>query len=213
MKELLNHTVFTPKIIRILALISVLGGLVACGTTPPETDSAVPPSDSTATPAPTSPEPTANSAASDEKPTQTAQIYWLKNTGTKLELAPVEVSVKADANNPDAVLKGAFEQLLSPSSSAEVVNANAIPAGTQLKSVAVKGDGIYVDLSSEFADGGGSAGIVGRLAQVLYTATSLDSTAAVWILVDGQPLTTLGGEGLEIPQPLTRENFQEQFEL
>lgn len=209
MKELLNHTVFTPKIIRILALISVLGGLVACGNT--TTDSTSPPSESTATPAPTSPEPTANSAASDEKPTQTAQIYWLKDTGTKLELAPVEVSVKADANNPDAVLKGAFEQLLSPSSSTEVVN--AIPTGTQLKSVAVKGDGIYVDLSSEFAEGGGSAGIVGRLAQVLYTATSLDSTAAVWIRVDGQPLTTIGGEGIEIPQPLTRENFQEQFEL
>ncbi|HIK33193.1 MAG TPA: GerMN domain-containing protein [Oscillatoriales cyanobacterium M4454_W2019_049] len=211
MKELLNHTVFTPKIIRILALILALGGLVACGNTTSSTDSTSAPSESTATPAPTSPEPTANSAASDEKNTQTAQIYWLKDTGTKLELAPVEVSVKADANNPDEVLKGAFEQLLSPSSSTEVVN--AIPTGTQLKSVAVKGDGIYVDLSSEFAEGGGSAGIVGRLAQVLYTATSLDSTAAVWIRVDGKPLTTIGGEGIEIPQPLTRENFQEQFEL
>ncbi|HIK49371.1 MAG TPA: GerMN domain-containing protein [Oscillatoriales cyanobacterium M59_W2019_021] len=211
MKELLNHTVFTPKIIRILALILALGGLVACGNTTSSTDSTSAPSESTATPPPASPEPTANSAASDEKNTQTAQIYWLKDTGTKLELAPVEVSVKADANNPDVVLKGAFEQLLSPSSSAEVVN--AIPTGTQLKSVAVKGDGIYVDLSSEFAEGGGSAGIVGRLAQVLYTATSLDSTAPVWIRVDGKPLTTIGGEGIEIPQPLTRENFQEQFEL
>jgi spore germination protein GerM len=225
MKELFNHTVFNQKVVRILALILVLGSLTACGNTTSSTDSAPTTSETspasggdrsasepTTTPPKTTPDTTTNSPASDEKPTKTAQIYYLKDTGTKLEPVPISVSVKADANDPNSVLKAAFDRLLSPSPS-DPQFVSAIPPGTQIRSVAVKGDGIYVDLSSEFAKGGGSAGIIGRLAQVLYTASSLDSNAAVWIQVDGEPLTSIGGEGLEIPQPLTRQTFQEQFDL
>ncbi|MGC1196880.1 MAG: GerMN domain-containing protein [Geitlerinemataceae cyanobacterium] len=219
MKDLFNHTVFTQKFVRILALIAVLGSLTACGNTTSSTDPAPGSTETdrsapeTTTTAPkTTPDITENQAASDGKPTQTAQAYYLRDTGTNLEPVPVSVSVKANANDADAVLKAAFDRLLSPSSS-DPQFVSAIPPNTQLRSLAVKGDGIYVDLSSEFTEGGGSAGIIGRLAQVLYTASSLDSTAAVWILVDGEPLTSMGGEGLEVPQPITRQNFQEQFEL
>lgn len=225
MKELLNHTVFTQKVVRILALISVLGCLSACGNTTsstapaPTTGETTPASgsdrsasESTTTPSKTTADTAANPAASDGKPTQAAQIYWLKDTGSKLEPVSVSVSVKANANDPNSLLKAAFDQLLSSTSSDPQLG-TSIPPGTQLRSVAIKSDGIYVDLSSEFAQGGGSAGIIGRLAQVLYTASSLDSKAAVWIRVDGEPLTSIGGEGIEIPQPLTRQNFQEQFEL
>jgi spore germination protein GerM len=216
MHEPLNHTVFTQKLLRILALISVWGSLAACGnttssnapvSTTPERSSSAPKTPSSKTTSET----TANSAASDEKPTQTVQVYWLKDTGTKLEPVPVSASVKTNAKDPNSVLKAAFEQLLSAPSDPQFVN--AIPKGTQVRTITVKGDGIYVDLSPEFAQGGGSAGIIGRLAQVLYTATSLDSQAAVWIRIDGKPLTSIGGEGIEIPQPMTRQNFQEQFEL
>jgi spore germination protein GerM len=225
MKELSNHTVFNQKVVRILAFISVLGSLTACGNTTsstapsPTTSETAPASGSdrsvsepTTTPPKTTPDVSANSAASDGKPTQTAQVYYLKDTGTKLEPVPVSVSVKTDTNDPHSVLKASFDRLLSPTSS-DPQFVSAIPPGTKLRSIAVKGDGIYVDLSSEFTQGGGSAGIIGRLAQVLYTASSLDSQAAVWIKVDGEPLTSIGGEGIEIPQPLTRDNFKEQFEL
>jgi len=49
-----------------------------------------------------------------------------------------------------------------------------------------------------------------RVAQVLYTATSLQPNAKVWIDIEGKPLEVLGGEGLLLEQPLTgklRENF------
>lgn len=139
----------------------------------------------------------------------TAQIYLLRDTGKNLELVPKPIEV--NAKQPNAVLEAAFQQLLAGSGDAKV--SNTIPAGTKLRSLKVQDDGIHIDLSQEFATGGGSASMSGRLAQVIYTATTLDAKANVWIEVEGKPLELLGGEGLEISQPMTRQSFQENFTL
>jgi spore germination protein GerM len=47
--------------------------------------------------------------------------------------------------------------------------------------------------------------------QVLYTATSIDPNAKVWLSVGGKPLDTLGGEGLLLEQPMTRDRFKQDF--
>lgn len=141
---------------------------------------------------------------------QTAQIYWLRDTGTNTELVPTAVSV--NSNQPSAVLEAAFEELLTgPTANNNVTS--TIPQGTQLRSLRVQNNEIYVDLSSDFTSGGGSTSMSGRLAQVVYTATSLNPDARVWINVDGQKLEYLGGEGLELDQPLTRQSIQANFPL
>ncbi|MBK4732750.1 GerMN domain-containing protein [Oxynema sp. CENA135] len=162
------------------------------------------------------PSPTATVAPQTETPAtltteaQKVEIYLLKDTGTEFQLESTPVSVEASAE-PDALLRAAFERLFSQSG--EVRGFSAIPPETKLLGISVKDNGVFVDLSAEFTSGGGSSSMMGRLGQIVYTATSLNPNAPVWISVGGEPLELLGGEGLEIPQPITREIFDREFSL
>ncbi len=141
--------------------------------------------------------------------TTTAKIYLLKDTGRNLELVPLPVEV--NAKQPNEILTAAFNNLLTSAENATA--SSTIPQGTKLRSLKILDDGIHVDLSTEFTTGGGSASMIGRLAQVIYTATTLQPEAKVWIDVEGKPLEILGGEGLEIERPMTRQSFEENFTL
>ncbi|MEG4576199.1 GerMN domain-containing protein [Microcoleus sp. N3A4] len=141
---------------------------------------------------------------------QTVQVYWVKDASGKFEGVPTKVAVK-QADKPDATLQAAFNSLLTGPKDATV--SSEIPRGTKLRSLSVKNDGVYVDLSAEFTSGGGSTSMTGRLGQVIYTATSLKPNTPVWISVEGKPLELLGGEGLEVAQPSTRQSFDKNFPL
>ena len=139
----------------------------------------------------------------------TTSIYLLKDTGKNLELVPLPIEVNTD--QPNTVLTAAFNSLLTNINNGTA--SSTIPEGTKLRSIKILDDGIHVDLSTEFTTGGGSASMTGRLAQVIYTATTLQPEAKVWIDVEGKPLEILGGEGLEIERPMTRQSFEENFSL
>jgi hypothetical protein len=47
-----------------------------------------------------------------------------------------------------------------------------------------------------------------RVGQVVYTATQFPSVTSVRFAIDGQPLTVLGGEGLELDKLGTREALE-----
>jgi spore germination protein GerM len=137
------------------------------------------------------------------------QTYWLKDTGTRLELVAKPLALDPNLT-PEQKLQQAFaEQLSNPA--LPTSTSNAIPPGTRLLDLKIKSDGIHLDLSAEFSQGGGSAAMIGRLAQVVYTATSLNPDAALWINVDGKPLELLGGEGLMVDQPMTRQLMAESL--
>ncbi|MFQ4138435.1 GerMN domain-containing protein [Nodosilinea sp. PGN35] len=142
----------------------------------------------------------------------TGQVYWLKDEGTGFVLVPQAITVAADAS-PSEQIAAAFSNLLSKSGDPSQQAFTTIPEQTQLLDASVEADGVHVDLSSDFETGGGSAAMMGRLGQVIYTATAFDPAAPVWISVDGKPLTVLGGEGLEVTQPMTRSDFDEDFGL
>ena len=140
------------------------------------------------------------------------ESYWLTISGAEISLVPQPLNVEPDAE-PDVVLRTALETLLAgPKQSTD--NVTSIPGGTRLLSLKVFPEGIYVDLSSEFSRGGGSSSMTTRVAQILYTATSLESGAGVFLSIEGQPLdetSPLGGEGLLLSQTLTRAQFVKDF--
>lgn len=140
-----------------------------------------------------------------------AYTYWLEDTGSQMQLVPTAVETKKSANRQE-ILETAFKELLSGSQKSSA--STAIPEGTKLLGLTTKPDGIHLNLSKEFTTGGGSASMTGRLAQIIYTATSTDPKSAVWIDVEGKPLELLGeGEGLMVDQPMTRQLFEANFEL
>jgi len=138
------------------------------------------------------------------------QVYWLKVTDNNLELAATPMRVEK-TEQPNLVIEKALTHLLSQTPEGDY--ASTIPKDTQLRSVSFREDGIHIDLSEDFTFGGGSTSMIGRVGQILYTATSLNPEAEVWLEIQGQPIEYLGGEGLYIPQPLTREKFQANYQL
>lgn len=141
---------------------------------------------------------------------QTANVYWLRTNEKSFELVPQPIQVAAA--QPNQVLETAFQSLLAGPT--EGTNATTIPQGTKLLGLKVENnDEIHVNLSQDFTSGGGSTSMMGRVGQVVYTATTLDPNAKVYIEVNGKPLDFLGGEGVEIEQPLTRESFKKDYPL
>jgi spore germination protein GerM len=187
----------------VIAGVMTLGLLVGCGRE----------NQTVQNPAST-PSPVESAPVVQPKVGQTAQIYLLEDRNNKLELVPRPITLtKSVDNNPSAALEEAFNRLLTASTETQAGASSSIPTGTKLRSLTVKDDSVAVDLSKEFTTGGGTASMQGRLGQIIYTATSLNPKAKVFLSVEGKPLTELGGEGLVVDQPMTRQAFDQDFQL
>lgn len=141
------------------------------------------------------------------------EIYWLQADGEQVSLVPQQVALNAALSSEQALREGVINLLTNPGTGNR---SSAIPAGTHLLSLRTTPDGIYINLSREFGQGGGSSSMVHRVAQILYTLTSLEPNAKVYLSVEGQLLDEnhpLGGEGLVLSQPLTRQQFTKDFSI
>lgn len=150
-----------------------------------------------------------NTTTAQQGNEQSANVYWLKATDKSFNLVPH--SIKVAATQPNQVLEAAFQSLLAGPT--EGTDSTTIPQGTKLLGLKVEQDEVHVNLSEEFTSGGGSSSMLGRVGQVVYTATTLNPNAKVYIEVNGEKLEVLGGEGVELDQPLNRENFQKNYPL
>ena len=84
-----------------------------------------------------------------------------------------------------------------------------IPEGTTLLGLDIKNGVATVDLSKEYASGGGSLSMMMRLAQVVFTLTQFPSVTGVNFMLDGKPIDVLGGEGIIIDHPMTRADYED----
>ncbi len=146
----------------------------------------------------------------------TVKVWRLDDDGKKTFLVPQNrkiARVDPTISTPETKVQSALSALLASTGKPEGKLTSTIPVGTKLLSAKVKSDGIHIDLSKEFIQASGSTSAIGRLGQVVYTATEQNPNAPVWISVEGKKLEVLGDVGVEIRQPITRQTYSQDFPI
>ena len=86
---------------------------------------------------------------------------------------------------------------------------SAIPEGTTFLGLNVENGIATVDLSKEYASGGGSLSMFTRLAEVVFTLTQFPTVEGVNFKLDGEPVEVFGGEGIVLDHPVNRSDYEE----
>lgn len=133
-----------------------------------------------------------------------ATLYWIRAEATTFTLVPR--SRRLGSRTPEDYARGAIAALAAGPTPAERAAdlVGAVPAATEVIEVELRDGTLFVELTPDFASGGGSASMRGRLEQVLWTLTQPGWAEAVSLRMDGVPLRVLGGEGLMVPERWTR---------
>ena len=102
-------------------------------------------------------------------------------------------------------LRVLFEEGITPVE-AQVGQRSAIPPGSEVRRVVVRGDVAVVDVTARFREGfGGDAELA--LAQVVWTATSLEGVTDIRLLVDGERVTVPRGDGTLVQGTVSRNDY------
>ena len=115
---------------------------------------------------------------------------------------PVAVSDSPLLDSLAALLKGPSEDEIRK----KLIS--LVPMGTKLLSAQVRGSTAFLNFNEAFMyNHYGIEGYAGQLKQVVYTATSFPTVQDVQILIEGEKHDYLGGEGVYIGRPLSRNSF------
>ena len=209
-----------------LALLSILSLVGACGPGTGDLGSvASPPPTSAASLDVPSPEPTGGSTQTPQPGgtsspsvsavpggTTTVRAYFFLGSFTHpAGLAPVLRVIP----KTQAVATAAMNALIAGMNDREMAARPAmyttVPDGTRLLGLSIVNGVATVDLSKEFEAGGGSASVLGRIAQVVFTLTQFPTVKSVSFQIDGQPVTTFSGEGIVLDHPVGRADYTGQI--
>ncbi|MBI2995997.1 MAG: GerMN domain-containing protein [Candidatus Melainabacteria bacterium] len=129
------------------------------------------------------------------------ELYWVS----------VSRKIPKDDNIIEATLRELF---LGPTKSEELKGImTEIPTGTRLIKIEESEDEIVIDVSNQYTTGGGAATMQLRYLQVYKTLKKLAPQKKIYMLVEGKTLKAIGGEGLEVSQPLTKvTDYTEKYE-
>jgi hypothetical protein len=143
--------------------------------------------------------------ATDTRPVMSSVAVYLLREG---KVSPVRRSIAATP----AVARAALTELLEGPSADERADglSSAVPGGTTLRGISLSDGVATVDLDGTFDDGGGSASMLGRVAQVVATLTRFPTIERVAFRIDGRQVETVGGEGIVVDPPVGRGAIEEQ---
>ncbi len=174
--------------------VSTTGGTDTTVTVPSEdttTTTSEPPAASTTT------------TAAPAEETMEVRVYYAQNEKIS---AFTRVVPKTDAVGA-AAMKALLEGPTDAEQQADIFS--NIPEGTTFLGLDID-DGIAtVDLSAEYASGGGSFSMAMRLAEVVFTLTQFPTVEGVNFKLDGEPIEVFGGEGLILDHPVDRSDYEE----
>jgi germination protein M len=217
---------------RFLIVLTVLAlALSACGddggaatTTGAETSTTVETTTTTTAPTTTTgvPETTTTAAETTTTTTEPPEMedvdlvaYFLLGDINDPPMGPYLVPVHRGAPETEGVGAAAVTALLEGPTSGESEGipsiSTAIPEGTRLLGLVIEDGVATVDLSGEFDDGGGTASMAARLAQVVFTLTRFPTVDEVVFHLDGEPVEVFSSEGIILEGAQTRENYLEQI--
>lgn len=181
----------TTSVVVVLMLV-----LLGCGDDDEGSETTLPPETSSTT-GPTETEPPTTAPA-----VTPVSVYLIHGETLRVGHAREAVGLGVAAAAVEALLEG-------PSADDEALGlSTAIPERTELLGLNIVDDLATVDLSGEFEGGGGTQSMNARLAQVVYTVTQFPSVRSVAFRIDGEEVTSIGGEGILIDEPLTRADFE-----
>jgi germination protein M len=85
---------------------------------------------------------------------------------------------------------------------------NLIPSGTTLLSAHVQNGVAYLNFNQAFRfNQMGAEGTLAQLQQIIYSSTEFPTVDRVQILIEGETLEYLNGEGIYVGEPLDRDSF------
>jgi germination protein M len=122
----------------------------------------------------------------------------------------VRMEVKRAVPASDSPLSDALSALLKGPTEEELRRKllSLVPSGTKLLGAQVRGSTAFVNFNEAFMyNRYGIEGYAGQLKQVVYTATAFPTVQDVQILIEGERHDYLGGEGVFIGRPLSRNSF------
>ncbi len=199
-----------------LLLIGVAGTVGACGfgdqvgdggtvstTEGIQTTAAGPPQESTtSTTSTTSPaESTTTTTAGQD--TMIVNVYYSRAEMICAAARSIPETQQVGAAATQALLQG-------PTSAEEEWGmVTSIPEGTTFLGLNIDDGVATVDLSKEYASGGGTLSMLMRLAEVVFTLTQFPTVDGVNFELDGRPIDVLGGEGLILDHPMSRADYED----
>lgn len=106
-----------------------------------------------------------------------------------------------------AAMKALLEGPTSEEKAAGMVS--TIPEGTTFLGLNIDNGIATVDLSKEYASGGGSLSMAMRLAEVVFTLTQFNTVEGVNFKLDGELVEVFGGEGIVLDHPVNRSDYED----
>lgn len=143
----------------------------------------------------------------EKKPSNiSSKIYFTRiDNNNNLQLISKNIKVRRTLPLTDTItqlLKGPT----SYDNDQEIVS--TIPYGTKLLTINIKNNIAYINFSKEFEfNKYGRESTSNQLKQIVFTATEFPNIKGVQFLIEGKIKTYLGGEGIIINKPLTRNDF------